>query len=44
MSLVVLFTITFEPAIFRLLKVIKHFHDICSKLSLWWPFSNGLVF
>jgi hypothetical protein len=44
MSLVILFIVTFEPAIFRLLTVIEHFRDINSKLSLWWSFSNGLAF
>jgi hypothetical protein len=35
MTPVVLFIVTFELTIFRLLKVIKHFCDICSKFLLW---------
>jgi hypothetical protein len=42
MSLVVIFTVPFEPTVFRLLKVIDHFCGIRSKFSLWWPF--GLAF
>jgi hypothetical protein len=44
MSPIVLFTVTFELTICILLKVIVYFHDICSKFSLWWSFSNGFAF
>jgi hypothetical protein len=43
MSPIMFFTVTFEPNIFLLFKVIEHFRDIYSELSLWWPISNGLV-
>jgi hypothetical protein len=41
---VVFFVATFESTILWLLKFTEYFYDIYSELSLWWPFSNALVF